>query len=232
MQKLLATFALCSAVALAGACSSNESSDAETKTATSDTKAATKTAGKKENAAAPNKAAPSDALPATSGDNPKLLMETTMGNIELELFKDKAPVSTQNFVAYAKDGAYNGTVFHRVISNFMIQGGGFDKDLKKKQTKAPIVNESNNGVPNLRGTISMARTSAPNSATNQFFINVKDNPNLDSRGGRPGYAVFGKVTSGMDVVDKIRNVKTGSCPPMFRTDCPQTPVIIKKVAVK
>lgn len=231
MQKLLATFALCSAVALAGACTSNDSSNAETKTdTTADT--AAKTAEKKEAAAPAPKAPAAAGLPASSGDNPKVLMETTLGNIELELFKDKAPVSTQNFVAYAKDGAYNGTVFHRVISNFMIQGGGFDKDLKKQPTKAPIVNESNNGVPNVRGTISMARTSAPNSATNQFFINVKDNPNLDSRGGRPGYAVFGKVTNGMDVVDKIRNVQTGSCPPMFRTDCPQTPVIIKKVELK
>ncbi len=132
---------------------------------------------------------------------------------------------------YAKDGAYNGTVFHRVISNFMIQGGGFDKDLKKTPTKAPIVNESNNGLSNLRGTISMARTNAPNSATNQFFINVKDNRNLDAR-GRPLDAVFGKVTKGMEVVDAIRAVKTGSCPPQFRTDCPQTPVIIKQVTVK
>ncbi len=159
-------------------------------------------------------------------------METNKGTIELELFADKAPISAANFVSYVKDGAYNGTIFHRVIPTFMIQGGGFDKDLKKRPTKAPIKNESTNGVANSRGTLSMARTNAPDSGTNQFFINVVDNKSLDSRGGRPGYAVFGRVTKGMDVVDAIRNVQTGACPPNFRTDCPQEPIIIKSAVVK
>lgn len=138
----------------------------------------------------------------------KVLMETSKGNIELALDKDKAPVTVENFLRYVDEGFYNGTIFHRVISGFMIQGGGLTGDMQKKPTHAPIKNEADNGLSNRRGTIAMARTSEPNSATSQFFINHKDNPNLDypSYGG---YAVFGKVTKGMDVVDTIAATPTG-----------------------
>ncbi|HMB60211.1 MAG TPA: peptidylprolyl isomerase, partial [Xanthomonadales bacterium] len=140
-----------------------------------------------------------------------------MGDIELELFADKAPLSVENFVNYANSGFYNGTIFHRVISHFMIQGGGFTVDMEKKPTGEPIVNESVNGLSNTRGTVAMARTNNPHSATSQFFINTQDNLNLDyvdgssSRGW--GYAVFGTVTNGMDVVDNIRFVETAPMPP-------------------
>jgi len=149
----------------------------------------------------------------------------------LELDAAKAPKSVDNFVQYVNAGHYNGTVFHRVIENFMIQGGGFSTEMKEKSTRAPIGLESKNGLTNQRGTIAMARTMDPNSATAQFFINVKDNGFLNaanSNGGN-GYAVFGKVVSGMDVVDKIRAVKTGNKGPF--QDVPVEPVVITKMAV-
>ena len=167
---------------------------------------------------------------AVAAANPTVEITTNHGVIELELDQDKAPKSVENFLAYAKAGTYDGTVFHRVIKNFMIQDGGFTPELKKQSTRAPIVNESSNGLSNTRGTIAMARTNDPNSATNQFFINVVDNRFLDNRPGRPGYAVFGKVTKGMDVVDKIKAVPTGACG-QFRKDCPTTAVVIKSVKV-
>ncbi len=161
-------------------------------------------------------------------------METNRGDIILELDQDKAPISVANFLQYAKDGYYDGTVFHRVISTFMIQGGGFDEDLTRKSTKSPIQNEASNGLKNLRGTIAMARTGAPHSATSQFFINVQDNQSLDFTGednGRTwGYAVFGKVIQGMDVVDEIRFTPTGPNPP-FRSDVPIKTMLIKSVKV-
>ena len=161
-------------------------------------------------------------------------METNRGNIYLELDQDKAPLSVANFVDYAKSGYYKDTIFHRVISSFMIQGGGFDQDLQRKQTKAPIKNEASNGLKNLRGTIAMARTNAPHSGTSQFFINVVDNPALDFTGeenGRTwGYAVFGNVIYGMDVVDEIRFAPTGANPP-FRSDVPIKTMLIKDVIV-
>jgi len=143
-------------------------------------------------------------------------MDTSKGSVLLELNNAKAPISTANFVEYANAGTYDGTIFHRVIPTFMIQGGGFTPDMQKRQTRAPIKNEGRNGLLNTRGTIAMARTSAPDSATNQFFINVKDNPFLNqghrrdgaSVPGSPGYAVFGRVVDGMDTVDRIRYVKT------------------------
>jgi cyclophilin family peptidyl-prolyl cis-trans isomerase len=144
------------------------------------------------------------------------LIQTTLGDIKIELYEDKAPVSVKNFIAYADEGAYDGTIFHRVIDGFMIQGGGFTKDFKQKPTKAPIKNEADNGLKNERGTLAMARTNVVDSATNQFFINVTDNSFLDFRSKDPsgyGYAVFGKVIDGMDVVDKIKKVKTGSYGP-------------------
>ena len=144
--------------------------------------------------------------------NPKVLLKTSMGNIKLELYPDKAPKSVENFLTYVKEGFYNGVIFHRVIKDFMIQTGGFDKDMLKKKTRPPIVNEDKNGLKNNRGTISYARTGVVNSATSQFFINHKDNHFLDHKNDTArgyGYAVFGKVIEGMDVVDKIASVKTG-----------------------
>jgi peptidyl-prolyl cis-trans isomerase A (cyclophilin A) len=148
-------------------------------------------------------------LPAWAA-NPRVLMETTLGEITLELDADKAPKTVANFLAYVDAGFYDGTIFHRVIPDFMIQGGGLDPDLDKKPTREPVENEAKNGLKNNRGTIAMARTGDPHSATAQFFINHKDNPNLDypSFDGW-GYAVFGRVTEGMDVVDAIAAVPTG-----------------------
>ena len=141
---------------------------------------------------------------AKEGGNPVVVMKTSLGDVKIELDKAKAPVTVDNFLVYVNDKFYDGTIFHRVIPAFMIQGGGFDKDMNQKKTKAPIKNESGNGLKNSRGAIAMARTSDLNSATAQFFINVKDNDFLDKN----QYAVFGKVTEGMDVIDKIKAVKT------------------------
>lgn len=141
-------------------------------------------------------------------DTVYVAMRTNMGDFVLELDGEKAPISVENFVSYVKDGSYDGTIFHRVIPSFMIQGGGFDQDMNKKPTNAPIKNEWQNGLSNKRGTIAMARTNDPNSATNQFFINVVDNDRLDGTPVQPGYAVFGKVVKGMETVDDIRNVAT------------------------
>ncbi|MDO9068019.1 MAG: peptidylprolyl isomerase [Deltaproteobacteria bacterium] len=161
--------------------------------------------------------------------NPVLVMETSMGNIKIELFEKDAPITVKNFLDYANNGFYNDTIFHRVIPGFMAQGGGFTADRKQKPTKAAIKNEAANGLKNDRGTLAMARTSAPDSATAQFFINVVNNnmlnrPNPDGA----GYAVFGKVTEGMDVVDKIVNVKTRNMNMVFQ-NIPETPVFIRSV---
>jgi peptidyl-prolyl cis-trans isomerase A (cyclophilin A) len=154
-------------------------------------------------------------------------LTTSMGEIVIELDEVKAPVSTANFLSYVDSGHYDHTIFHRVISNFMIQGGGFTADMKQKKTGEGIANEWDNGLKNKRGTIAMARTSDPNSATAQFFINVKDNDFLsEARDGVAGYAVFGRVTQGMDVVDKIREVPTGVKGGMG--DVPKSPVTIVK----
>jgi len=158
----------------------------------------------------------------------KVKISTSMGDIVVELDAQKAPKSTANFVQYVKAGHYNGTVFHRVIESFMVQGGGMAPDLSEKPTRAPIVLEAGNGLSNLRGTLAMARTGDPDSATAQFFINVVDNPRLDSAGG--GYAVFGKVVDGMDVVDKIRVVPTGN--KGMHQNVPLTPVVIKQATLQ
>ena len=168
-----------------------------------------------------------------SGDHPLILMETSMGNIVLELDRAKAPKSVENFVQYVQDGFYDGTIFHRVIKDFMAQGGGFTPDFAQKPTRAPVTNEADNGLKNVRGSIAMARTNDPHSATAQFFINTVDNDFLNfsaptSRGW--GYTVFGKVVEGMDVIDKIRTVPTGSGGP-FPTDVPKTTVLIKKASM-
>lgn len=144
---------------------------------------------------------------------PVVVMETNLGTIEIELEEKLAPISVKNFLEYVNAGFYDGLVFHRVIDNFMIQGGGMEESLRMKQPRAPIRNEANNGLHNTRGTIAMARTSAVDSAQSQFFINLKDNTHLDHRPGNPatfGYAVFGRVTAGMDVVDRIAKVQVGS----------------------
>ncbi len=165
----------------------------------------------------------------------KVLMKTSMGDIELELYPDKAPITVENFLTYVKEGFYDGLIFHRVIKNFMIQGGGFDKNGKyKPATHPPIKNEATNGLSNKTGTIAMARTNQINSATSQFFINVKDNLFLDhaDNGARYGYAVFGKVIKGMDVVKKIENVKTSVNPKTRMPDWPVENVIIEKVIIE
>ena len=160
-------------------------------------------------------------------------METSAGTIKLELDGNKAPQTVENFVAYAKAGHYDGTIFHRVIAGFMIQGGGFDTDMKQKPTNPPIKNEADNGLKNTDGTIAMARTNDPHSATAQFFINVKDNGFLDHTAPNPrgwGYAVFGKVVDGMDVVRSIEQVKTGNR--AGHGDVPLESVVINKVTVE
>lgn len=146
-----------------------------------------------------------------ASENPKVLMKTTKGDITIELYPDKAPVSVENFFAYVDEGFYDGTIFHRVIKNFMIQGGGYTAEIHKKATKSAIKNEASNGLKNLRGTIAMARTMVIDSATSQFFINHVDNPNLDHTEKTEagfGYCVFGKIIAGLDVVDSIASVQT------------------------
>ncbi len=158
-------------------------------------------------------------------------MKTSMGTITLELNEEQAPISVKNFLAYAEQNLYDGTIFHRVIKNFMIQGGGFDKALHRKQTRPPIKNEAGNGLPNVKGSIAMARTGVVDSATNQFFINLKDNAFLNQRGQSPslyGYAVFGKVVAGMEVVEKIGKVRTIAKNNQFG-DYPEPQVIIESV---
>ncbi|MBI5751823.1 MAG: peptidyl-prolyl cis-trans isomerase [Hydrogenophilales bacterium] len=163
--------------------------------------------------------------------NPMLEMKTNLGSMTVELYADKAPKTVANFLSYVKSGFYQGTIFHRVIDNFMIQGGGFDANLREKETAAPIQNEANNGLKNEIYTLAMARTSDPHSATAQFFINVKDNDFLNHtapsmRGW--GYAVFGKVVKGQDVVLKIAKARTGAKGP-FPSDVPQQTVVIEEV---
>jgi peptidyl-prolyl cis-trans isomerase A (cyclophilin A) len=160
----------------------------------------------------------------------KVKLETSAGDIVVELDAAKAPKTVANFVQYVKDGHYDGTIFHRVISNFMIQGGGMTDNLHEKPTRAPIPLESRNGLSNARGTLAMARTNAPDSATAQFFINVKDNPFLDAGNSSAGYAVFGKVVAGMDVVDKIKTVPTGNRG--MNQNVPLEPVLIKKATLE
>jgi cyclophilin family peptidyl-prolyl cis-trans isomerase len=162
---------------------------------------------------------------APSGPNPQVVMETSLGSVKIELFQDRAPITVKNFLDYVDDKFYDGTIFHRVIADFMIQGGGMTPDLIEKRTRGNIRNESSNGLRNERGTLAMARTDEPDSASSQFFINVKYNDFLDRVNARDsvGYAVFGRVTEGMDVVDRIRAVRTG------RADVPVDVVLIKSI---
>jgi peptidyl-prolyl cis-trans isomerase A (cyclophilin A) len=163
--------------------------------------------------------------------NPVVIIETSMGTIKVELFEDKAPITVKNFLAYTDDKFYDGTIFHRVIDGFMIQGGGYEPGMKDKKTKDPIKNEANNGLSNSRGTLAMARTGVVDSATAQFFINHADNTQLDHKGPAReqfGYAVFGKVIEGMDVVDKIAKVEVGPNQ-LGERATPKTDVVIKSV---
>ena len=169
--------------------------------------------------------------PAVDAKNPVVVMKTSAGTIKIELFEDKAPITVKNFLAYVDDKHYDGTIFHRVIPTFMIQGGGMEKGLKEKKTKPPIKNESTNGLENKRGTLAMARTGVPDSATSQFFINVKDNDFLDKANARDrvGYAVFGKVIEGMDIVDKIKAVGGSRSQGVPRRRVPVKDVVIESV---
>ncbi len=171
---------------------------------------------------------------AFAANRPVVVLHTSMGDIKIALNSEKAPKSVDNFLAYAKAGNYDGTIFHRVISSFMIQGGGYTPDLKKKGTNAPIQNEADNGLKNKRGTIAMARTMDPHSATSQFFINVVDNNMLNyktKKDGRTwGYAVFGEVIEGLEVVDDIRFVETAAKAPL-PSDVPVESVVIKTVEI-
>jgi cyclophilin family peptidyl-prolyl cis-trans isomerase len=179
----------------------------------------------------PGLQAPEPATPAPG--NPVVVVSTSMGDFTLELFKDHAPVSVQNFLQYAAEGFYEGTIFHRVKPGYVVQGGGYTADMVEKSTRPPILNEATNGLRNARGTVAMARTQSLRSATSQFYVNVANNSALDHRGYSPsdfGYAVFGRVLSGMDVVDKIAATPTASNGP--HDDVPVTPVVITKVTVK
>jgi len=161
--------------------------------------------------------------------NTRVVMETSQGNLTIELEDDKAPITVKNFLAYVDEGFYDNTIFHRVIPNFMIQGGGFEPGMRQKKTKASIRNESSNGLSNARGTLAMARTSVPDSATCQFFINVKDNAGLDRTQSQDGvgYCVFGRVVEGMDVVDAIKRVATTTR--SGHADVPQQDVVLRSV---
>ena len=162
--------------------------------------------------------------------NPIVIMETSLGPIEIELNPEQAPITVENFVDYTNKGFYDGTIFHRVIPGFMAQGGGFEANMSQKPTSAPIKNESNNGLKNKRGTIAMARTSAPNSATSQFYINLVDNDFLNGTNSKPGYTVFGQVINGMDIVDKMTKIPTGRSGP--HGDVPKETITIKSVTLK
>ena len=169
-----------------------------------------------------------------AADLVKVRMQTSIGDIVLELDREKSPISVKNFLSYVESGAYEGTIFHRVIDNFMIQGGGFDESYNRRPTQPPIVNEGGNGLKNLRGTIAMARTNAVHSATSQFFINLKDNSFLDHKNPTPrgfGYAVFGKVVDGMSTVDAMRKVETSSGGP-FAKDAPRVKIVINKMIIE
>lgn len=183
-------------------------------------------------ASEPATQAVSTAPPAGQAANPRVLIETSKGNITVEVFPAQAPQSAGNFLNYAKTGFYDGLVFHRVIPGFMIQTGGMTADMQEKPKNAPIQNEADNGLTNLRGTLAMARTADPHSASSQFFINVKDNAFLNHRGQTPqgwGYAVFGQVVDGMDVVDAIVAVPRGNRGP--HGDVPLEPIVMKRVSV-
>lgn len=175
------------------------------------------------------------ALPSSAQDAPRVKFTTSAGDFVVEVYPDKAPRTVENFLQYVKDKHYDGTVFHRVIDNFMVQGGGFDANYAQKPTRPPVPHEglealAKGGPKNVVGTLAMARTNDPNSASAQFFINVKDNAFLDPTPQKPGYTVFGKVVSGMDVVNKIKATPTGAAGP-FPSDVPRTPIVVRSAEI-
>lgn len=167
---------------------------------------------------------------AAASAGTQVRLNTSQGPILIELFDDQAPATVDNFLAYVREGFYENTIFHRVIPGFVIQGGGFTADFERKATRAPVENEAGNGLKNRRGTLSMARTNDPDSATSQFFINLDDNAFLDRQPGKPGYAVFGRVIEGMDTVEAIAAIPTGAAGP-FRQDVPRETVRIETATV-
>jgi len=173
-----------------------------------------------------------ETAPAPTGTNPMVEMRTSLGTMKIELYPEKAPKTAENFLRYAREGFYDGTIFHRVISGFMIQGGGFTPDMLEKETRAPIANEASNGLKNVRGSLAMARTGDPHSASSQFFINTVDNPFLDFTAETVqgyGYAVFGEVVEGLETLDAIKKVSTGSRDGY--DDVPMDPVVIESVRI-
>jgi peptidyl-prolyl cis-trans isomerase A (cyclophilin A) len=164
-------------------------------------------------------------VPVLAQTAPQVKFKTSQGDFVVEVYPEKAPKTVENFLQYVADKHYDGTIFHRVISNFMVQGGGYTVDMNQKATRPPIALEATNGLKNDYGTIAMARTNAPHSATSQFFVNVKNNAFLNAQGSSDGYTVFGKVVNGMDVVEKIKSVSTG------RNDVPQTPILINSATL-
>jgi len=165
---------------------------------------------------------------AAADDQPKVKVQTSMGSFVIELDAQRAPLSVANFLQYVRDGHYTGTIFHRVIANFVAQGGGFDEKFAERPVRAKIPNESGNGLSNRRGTVGLARTTEPHSADAQFYVNLSDNPPLDPQASRWGYAVFGKVVQGMEVVDEIGAVATGAAG-QFDADVPKKPIVIEKI---
>lgn len=180
--------------------------------------------------------ADSATTPGTAGEKPDsppvtVAFDTSEGAFEVELYPKEAPATVENFLEYVNSGFYSGVIFHRIVPGFVVQTGGFDQQYQRRETRAPIANESANGLRNLRGTLSMARTSMPDSATSQFFISLVDNKSLDWKPGSPGYAVFGKVTQGMDVIDRMAQLPQGDHKGLF-SNAPNKPVIIKSASVK
>jgi peptidyl-prolyl cis-trans isomerase A (cyclophilin A) len=165
--------------------------------------------------------------PQEKNPTPQVVFQTSLGNLKIELFAEQAPVTVDNFLHYVDSGFYNGVIFHRIVPGFVVQGGGFDQEYQRKNTQAPIANESNNGLQNLRGTLSMARTNDPNSATTQFFINLVDNHQLNNRPMQPGYAVFGKLVEGLDVIDRMAEQPQGDHSGVF-SNAPNTPIVIER----
>lgn len=165
--------------------------------------------------------------PAKPAPAPVVVFKTSLGELQIELLTKTAPISAQNFLQYVDSGFYNGVIFHRIVPGFVVQGGGFDQEYQQKNTQPPILNESDNGEKNLRGTLSMARTADPNSATSQFFINLVDNTQLDASRGRPGYAVFGRVIEGMNVVDAMAEKPQGKHSGVFM-EAPNDPIVIER----
>jgi peptidyl-prolyl cis-trans isomerase A (cyclophilin A)/peptidyl-prolyl cis-trans isomerase B (cyclophilin B) len=229
--RLILACGLAGLVALSAGCTKNKSKPESSKAAATEEPAAAEPAAAEPAAAEPAAAEPAktEAPAVAPGTKPVVQFSTSMGDFKVELYPDKAPKTVANFLAYVKSGHYKGTIFHRVIPGFMVQGGGFDPAFNKKETRPPIQNEADNGLKNTIGTLAMARTPDPHSASAQFFVNVANNPFLDHKDKTMrgwGYCVFGKVIDGMDVVQKMAGVTTGEKGP-FSKDAPQEDIVIK-----